>query len=1198
MTTSIVSFNGRAINDGTVYTAFFRVDDRVKRRTVGPSTITPAGRHPILTATTRTQAVLPVQIRIQSTASLQDRQDELDKWLAVGTTGDLVVDFGDDRRRLECTVQEIVPYDGSPNIYTAVLLAPDARWKSAWTECYDAGGLKVSGNEITDTTRATGTEGDGASDVDRVGVWEGTTNIATNGGFESGTGAWITFGTNSIAVSTEQAKFGSQSLKCTVGNTNRMALYGGVMSASTTYSVSIQVYIPSIWTGVVNPAFTIAHTAATSAVDFEQNADVTIKDQWQPMSCRVTTDSSVADVGVEIGFPSGGTATQFIYLDGLQIEALNHPTPYVETDGSTDSRSDARVRISTASLDETQSWVAFRARAGFTEDPSGTQVHPPAYLFHWYDDANNRIELRYDDRTSGTGVWRLIRRGGGSGSTSGAVSIMALETGQDVTVVAAWTASGLQLSVDGSAFATLAEAFIPALSATLADIGSEGGTADHWDGDVYWFAAGTGTLTDADAATIAAYGNAYPDTWPDAADHCLTWVANDLATDTTYLSVENIGSVPATDAVLTIQPLEAKAGTDDWIYKTEVILANRAGNGFGDYAIEVTGGGWDHGAEVAAGRSLSSGDDVRLIVGGEQRARWSGGSGTTDWDQTGTLIWGNFNLSPGLEAELLTAIASGGSPAVGETIEFVSGSLAGWPASGTLLIGDEAIDYSTATLGDSKDTVVVVSRGTRNTTAAAHSAGVSAFWVEHRVQLVYGHTGAATPDSEDHRKPLITLSSSSNLEHVWTEFSHDTEPRSMQWARVRRVRDSQSAKMLAPGGEPTTAAVIRYSSTGPKAGKPAYNGWLRPVPSGTRYGASNHPMTVSNLLASPSIVAQFYGIDADGSEVALLNEGLGVTDVNASTDADDPDAALYSMEISARNGIVVASPGGEYNYDTLFGIDISSTDGRVSSGTALAQRFTVPEALSDVGYIDKIAILARSEIVAQFGANNTATLDVSIAQDDGAGGFVNIATAQIDVNNTSLFTNYLWYTATLSERLRVTPGDTLYVHVEWDSAGTGSPTYVEWYTAQASFEGLLLSHAMRIISTSLDTGPNFVGIDTDYAQASEVTIYYDDIDDRYPYVAQQAREDLYWLDGTLTNTTNGDAVSLEIPVATGDVVVVDVAARTVRNTTAGASAFNGATFTDPTNWFVLEPGVNVLTYVEDSVVSTRAQIEWSHRWES
>jgi hypothetical protein len=84
--------------------------------------------------------------------------------------------------------------------------------------------------------------------------------------------------------------------------------------------------------------------------------------------------------------------------------------------------------------------------------------------------------------------------------------------GDYVTLVFAWEAGQVRGSVDGSAFVSSARVRggAPAAWKSTFDIGSRSGTSIFQNGDALWFACGTGKLTDADAADIAAISNIDP----------------------------------------------------------------------------------------------------------------------------------------------------------------------------------------------------------------------------------------------------------------------------------------------------------------------------------------------------------------------------------------------------------------------------------------------------------------------------------------------------------------------------------------------------------------------------------------------------------------------------------------------------------------------------------------------------------------
>ena len=57
---------------------------------------------------------------------------------------------------------------------------------------------------------------------------------------------------------------------------------------------------------------------------------------------------------------------RIVHIDGMQVEIQKVSTPYVETDGGTASRSDARIRADVSGLfTATQGWAAFRFRMGY-----------------------------------------------------------------------------------------------------------------------------------------------------------------------------------------------------------------------------------------------------------------------------------------------------------------------------------------------------------------------------------------------------------------------------------------------------------------------------------------------------------------------------------------------------------------------------------------------------------------------------------------------------------------------------------------------------------------------------------------------------------------------------------------------------------------------------------------------------------------
>lgn len=93
------------------------------------------------------------------------------------------------------------------------------------------------------------------------------------------------------------------------------------------------------------------------------------------------------------------------------------------------------------------------------------------------------------------------------------------------TVICSWTPTSEGVSVNGAAFHTVGSTSIPTLSATSFSLGTILNGGRMWDGEILWFACGTGTLTDADAATINGWGDTDPKvaSFPAAAQADFAW---------------------------------------------------------------------------------------------------------------------------------------------------------------------------------------------------------------------------------------------------------------------------------------------------------------------------------------------------------------------------------------------------------------------------------------------------------------------------------------------------------------------------------------------------------------------------------------------------------------------------------------------------------------------------------------------------
>jgi prepilin-type N-terminal cleavage/methylation domain-containing protein len=373
--------------------------------------------------------------------------------------------------------------------------------------------LSVSGNEQTDAARALGLQGDGLSNDSSTGVWEGTTNLVTDGGFETNTNGWSSGSGGAFSRDTSLHKFGAASLKVTAdGSTSGQGAYITFpVTTGTTYTASVWVNGDSIAGKPINVRFDITGTYSQA---------FTVGAGWQRLTyTHVADGTGTGDIFIRTG---GGAYAGTFWIDGVQVEQKPYATPYVETNGAIASRSDARVQVPAALLNTSQGWWTMRVRVGF---PSTANPYAGSALaFSWWgDDSNNHIDLTYDP-TSQTFHQRRVSSAGGTAVAQSSSQSFAADSVH--TLVGKWTATGTSISVDGGPFSSVTLSNAPTLAATSFDIGARSDSFGQWaDSSVLWFATGTGTLADADAVTINGFGNNDPSvsSFPTTAQADFVW---------------------------------------------------------------------------------------------------------------------------------------------------------------------------------------------------------------------------------------------------------------------------------------------------------------------------------------------------------------------------------------------------------------------------------------------------------------------------------------------------------------------------------------------------------------------------------------------------------------------------------------------------------------------------------------------------
>lgn len=392
--------------------------------------------------------------------------------------------------------------------------------------------MTFTGGLITDAVRAANVEGDGLTPPAGVGIWPAATNLDTNGGFETNTTGWSDGGGGStIARSTEQAKFGTHSLKVTNMPSNGTIAAGPSLTlTNAAYVQSGWIYIPTAYTGNAPRLNVFSTTPPTGTI--QASANLSLRDQWQRVTMGpFTPDAASLDCILYWDQSGAPVAAEALYFDGQQTELGSFATPYIETDGGTASRAAGRIQQPVSGLfTATQGWVVARVLPGFPSTIDGKEV------FEWGDSTIKNIAVGWTTGSGGT--WFVRRRNNDSPAV--AATSDSFSAGTSRTVAAQWGATTQAVSANGGSFSSVANTSIPTLSATSADIGKRGTGNDLWlSGNVLWYATGSGTLTDADAAALNGFGNTPPT--PNALSAALSPAAHPTslwpAVDTSYARI-------------------------------------------------------------------------------------------------------------------------------------------------------------------------------------------------------------------------------------------------------------------------------------------------------------------------------------------------------------------------------------------------------------------------------------------------------------------------------------------------------------------------------------------------------------------------------------------------------------------------------------------------------------------------------------
>lgn len=627
------------------------------------------------------------------------------------------------------------------------------------------------------------------------------------------------------------------------------------------------------------------------------------------------------------------------------------------------------------------------------------------------------------------------------------------------------------------------------------------------------------------------------------------------------------GNLPA-PLIVEATPTAVKGQANDFIYREQVVAANRLPHALHEYPLLV---GLNAQTEITATRMLPvvSGEinDLRVLVDGQETDRWLGNTGFP----TALLVWWLLDLAPGRGA-LVTSSATAGSPANGGSL--TTRDLYGFrdlPASGVALWDNEAISWSSIS-ADSR-TLQEITRAVRGTTAASHAAGTigganNLWWVEHQVDFIWGYSGAPVPTPNPQRKPLLDLNGSTNQLWTWSAFADASGGRPPQFTTDKQLTN---AKVVAMRGAASATDTL-----------PSGNG---ADANGVITGAATRWQAVDDPVATP---------DDDGSYVTIsvVNQKFSVT----AAPVAPPSGSLLQVSVTARSkglgsntaqGILFLRIGGtEYQGDGGGIVRSEPTSYATASDLWSTNPATgAPWAAADVASLEfgyKLTALGTATgvrvtqlyvtVTAASDADPASALGLYVAPPGAFTGHPNrdtwlVATPAGVLGSAALVAGLM--TGPGGESLT---GEILARNEDGDYVVVGSQTSAAAgasATLQASADTPLFEVGFRLNTAGSRLMTGFA--------LTSLTAKLDP--DHTPLVVVGPREDLYLHRWTLSNPNNGEVLTVQWPSARNVLLTIDADAGQV---SYGLPGYNprGAVVLDTPRAACLElvPGANALAW--------------------
>ena len=675
-----------------------------------------------------------------------------------------------------------------------------------------------------------------------------------------------------------------------------------------------------------------------------------------------------------------------------------------------------------------------------------------------------------------------------------------------------------------------------------------------------------------------------------------TVVANTVNSDGETWVVTNAGNAAIDDAVITFAPQTQKAATAAQLYRRYGIIANRAEKPLSDWPVDITNGGINHAALVSGGKSQTNGADVRVLEDGVETPRFFGEHADNDANSLTTKVWCKPRYSARAIANLRSAITNV-SPADGESLAVQSGQTAGWPRKGAFVnpTSNEVIRYDGIADPDVDgfDGFLNVKRGQWGTTAASGSAADALYRVEHKLELIYGNTAIAAPESRPDVKPIINLASSTltNIRHEWVDWWDDTYPsRPGGWVRRFEQRDEQAGFLFANRGSPAATADFLYNYYNPPVDRDNFNVMYRDFPTGTSGASGQIAMT---RVIDATLMAEVRGILHDGTEhlLASLRGPLA-----SATFTSAFLQKLYGVTVYNRSQVAISTPE----------MDGSPLADQMGSSSFYAQVNAVNTSGNIYGaYVNETGDLLRitgvQVLVWQPGSPKTA-ITVSVRADDGAGAPSINELGQATIASGAVASLPTWHTFTFARPWPWAAGQKIHLNVQ---SGGASSSNTLWGHQPMEHAGAFPMRGARYFADGeiVDYARAEGGGGAVYAPAAGENNTFDAgvalLDSAAtPYFALKAEQACYQANHTLTNLATGQSLTFNLYISPGDVIEVDCGRRTVRNlTTDEDGLLYGLQSSDPDGFFTIASGPNTLQWDEAGVVDVDTTVTFRAAWE-